>query len=205
MIDLVNIGDPRLEYSEENKVNLEESVGEYLKLARKYIKTIAPKIRADLASKILSSDDAISNIATVLMMADWRWNGKGTKSGYRAQRVHYALYAMLERDISRNKRGVMSLNHEIDDDGTQLCELLPDDTPSPDIYSMTQEERQQIEQVLTDTANITGMQSQCIQMHFLDEMTYADIGRKLGVSREAVRQSVHRGVNRIKEVINGNS
>jgi RNA polymerase sigma factor (sigma-70 family) len=205
MIDLVNIGDPRKKYPNHSSKEFEPSIEDYIKIAKYLIRVHAPRIRADLAQKILASEDAISNIATVIMMADWRWNGKGTKEGYRKQCVIYALYAILERDINRSKRGIMSLNHEIDDDGTQLCELLPDNTPSPDIYSMTQEERKQIEQVLTDTVNITGMQSQCIQMHFLDEMSYADIGRKLGVSREAVRQSVHRGVNRIKEVINGNS
>ena len=103
-IDIVGIGTPRKSYQPTENVNFEGLV-EYLEHARRMIAHYAPKFRVGLAKEMLKSEDAVSNVATAIMMGDWRWDENhaskegrsSSKSGYRHKCVIWAIKSYLSR------------------------------------------------------------------------------------------------------------
>lgn len=80
---------------------------EYTLLAKKCICKFVPV----LASQLLKNDDFITDITHDIMMADWRWNGKGSRIGYRSK---CAKWSILKK-IKRKKKHIytISLDDEI--------------------------------------------------------------------------------------------
>ena len=50
-----------------------DSLDSYIQLAKKTISKFAPKFYNGLAAEMLSNEDAISDIATAIMSADWKF------------------------------------------------------------------------------------------------------------------------------------
>ena len=51
-----------------------ETLDTYTLLAKKVISKFAPTFYTSLKKELLLSDDAISDIASALMTADWKWD-----------------------------------------------------------------------------------------------------------------------------------
>ncbi|MFN9953180.1 MAG: hypothetical protein ACK55I_08775, partial [bacterium] len=75
----------------------------YINLAKKIISKFAPNFYGSLRTELLNNEDAIADIASALMFADWRWdetrkgfNGKAkTKYSYRNQCGIWAIKTYL--------------------------------------------------------------------------------------------------------------
>ena len=73
-VDIVGIGSHLIEYPPIDPKRFEDSFDKYIEIAKKVVAVFAPRYRPGLSEEILRSEDAISNIATAIMIADWRWN-----------------------------------------------------------------------------------------------------------------------------------
>lgn len=211
-VDIVGIGDHLIEYPKIDESKF-ENTEEYLIIAKKIIRTFAPRFRTGLAEEMLRSDDAISNVATAIMMADWRWNpehkapsGKiRSRYCYRNQCGIWAVQGYIARQKSNGERKIVSLDTLINrfESDTQLHEILPDVTQSSPEDDLIKEEHKnfvinKISDMLT-TGLLTEHQAKFIKMHYLDRKTFVNIGKEHNVSREAVRQTVERGMNNIRK------
>ena len=80
-----------------------DSLDTYIQLAKKTISKFAPKFYNGLAAEMLSNEDAISDIATAIMSADWKFDSnrvgptglKKTQYSYRNQCVIWAMNCLL--------------------------------------------------------------------------------------------------------------
>lgn len=209
-VDIMAIGDQIIEYPDAATQEF-VSTEEYLKIAQRLVRKIAPCYRPGLAEQILRSEDAISNIATQIMMADWRWNGNGTLYGYRKECVKWAIKGFIERDVTRSKRKTLSLNNSAkngDEDIQEYINMIPGADPDPaEVVEQDESETmktQLIDQIL-GSGILTNTQEKCIRLHYLEGKSMSDIGRELGVSRQAVQDNVQRGISRLRTIANGAS
>jgi RNA polymerase sigma factor (sigma-70 family) len=209
-VDIMAIGDQIIEYPNVATQTF-VSTDEYVKIAQRLVRKIAPVYRPGLAEQILRSEDAISNIATQIMMADWRWNGNGTLYGYRKECVKWAIKGFIERDVARSKRRVLSLNNTTrssDDDTQEYMSMIPGKDPNPaDVVEQNESDSMKvglIDQIL-GSGILTNTQEKCIRLHYLQGKSMSDIGRELGVSRQAVQDNVQRGISKLKAAANGSS
>ena len=72
-----------------------------------------------------------------------------------------------------------------------------------DIVSHTEEQQNLTDDIhrLINSDIISDRQKQYITMYFFEDLTLDQIGKKFGVTREAVRQSLNRAYKAIREVI----
>jgi RNA polymerase sigma factor (sigma-70 family) len=206
-VDLVEIGDRNIEYPDHTKQEFLSS-DEYLTIARKLIATIAPRFRTGLAKEILQSEDAVSNIATQLMFGDWRWDGNGTRQGYRKQCAEWAIKAYIGRASKRWKNNCLSLNYLLESD-QELSDLIPDDKQVRPDSAVSEQEEKSREVRLIDKLLATGVlsaqQERCIRMNYLEDMSLVDVGKHLGISRQGVQDHIKRGLNTLRNIANGNT
>ena len=95
-----------------------ETLDTYTLLAKKVISKFAPTFYTSLKKELLLSDDAISDIASALMTADWKWDknrtgheGKSkTRYSYRNQCGIWAIKTYIS-----NKYKKKNSNYSIDD------------------------------------------------------------------------------------------
>lgn len=180
------------------------SNAEYLLITEKLVKSISPQYGPRITRYILQSEDAMSNIATQIMFADWKWNGKGTVEGYRKQCAEWAIKGYIHRGVKRAERNTVSLDFKLNDEGMQLSDLINDvDTvnPADEVEAKEcQENREVLVDELLSSGVLTPPQETCVRMHYLEEKSFISIAKTIGISREAVRQLVDRGLTKLKEL-----
>lgn len=71
-------------------------LNDYTKFAKQSIRRFMPV----LANVLLRDDDFVSDITHDIMMADWRWNGNGSRVGYRSK---CAKWSILDKLKARNR------------------------------------------------------------------------------------------------------
>ena len=199
-VDIVGIGKTQKKYPPAEKFEF-ENLHDYLEHAKKIIGYFAPKIRGGLAKEMLSSEDAISNVATAIMVADWTWDkdrvGKSgqkcTKHTYRNLRGIWAIKSYLVRQRRKSKHRMASINAEIDDEGGQLYSVLCDNSDLPIKQILKSELRELLEDMIS-CGIITQRQEEYLRLHYFSSMSYADIGKRNGVSRQAVHDAVNRAI-----------
>ena len=94
---------------------------------------MAPKMKYGLAEEMLNNEDAISNVAHDIMVADWQFNGNGNRFGFRKDRAKYAIKSYLSRRSKNNQKQIFRLDNIIgggSSDST-FTELLVDKSDSP--------------------------------------------------------------------------
>lgn len=186
-----------------------DSLSNYISLAKKTISKFGPKFYNGLALEMLQNEEAISDIATAIMYADWRFDEnrvgktglKKTQYSYRNQCALWAIKTYVTNKYKGKKYLSLdkTLGESSDDNGYDYavsCMMTPDD------IMMKDEERT----ILSDTINsllasdlLSDKQRQQIKMYYFDNYTLSKIGKHFGVSREAVRQNIKRGLDTIRE------
>lgn len=187
-----------------------EPLSNYISLAKKTISKFGPKFYNGLSIEMLQNEEAISDIATALMYADWRFDEnrvgktglKKTKYSYRNQCALWAIKTYVTNKYKGKK--CLSLDKTLggdfsDDNG---YDYAVSSTRTPDHIMMQEEESA----ILSDTINcllsselLSDKQRQQIKMYYFDNYTLSKIGKHFGVSREAVRQNIKRGLDTIRE------
>lgn len=211
-----NIGSQKIKYRDHSEVNF-SSLDDYLLLAKKSISKFANNFYSGLSKKMLLDEDAISNIAYSIMMADWRYDEnresknstKKTRYSYRNQCALWAIQTYVTKNYKKkSKKKVLSLDFCIDEEsGTNYYAYIDASCDEPAFCAIQQEEtrnnKKYIEQIIS-TAGISEKQKKYLKMYYYEGMTFEQIGNAYSLTREAVRQSIKKAIATIQENINEN-
>ena len=217
LVQINGIGNQKISYKDHSTINF-DSLDHYILLAKKSIAKFANRFYNGLSTKMLKDEDAISSVANAIMMADWRWdenyqNDKGTKKTRYSYRNQCALWA-IQTYISKNHKKknkkfkqVYSLDYVVsqDDDSQSFHAFAVDKSTSPPDEIVMEEENQKeitqlIEQLLTIDC-LTEKQRDYIRLYYFENYTFDRIGKKYGVTREAVRQGLNKALDTIRSMV----
>lgn len=189
-----------------------ETLDVYITLAKKIISKFAPGFYAGLRYELLSNEDAISDIASAIMVGDWRWDenrsgfeGKSkTRYSYRNQCGIWAIKTYLS-----NKYRKQNLHYSIDNADNEydinFSSSISDNADYDPSLIVEEKERQEIikENVnnLLSSGIITEKQKEQIKKYYFEDKTLSEIGKEYGVTREAIRQNIQKGLNNIKNYV----
>ena len=176
-----------------------EPLSFYINLAKKTISKFASRFYNGLSIEMLKNEDAVSDIATALMYADWRYDENRTgKTGlkktlysYRNQCAIWAIQTYVTNKYKTTK--VSSLDFEFDDE--KFLDSIIEDKKSQSALDLLIEEEYKknlsssIDDLLSNNL-LSEKQKEQIQMYYFEEKTLSEIGEVFGVSREAVRQNI---------------
>lgn len=191
-----------------------EPLSFYINLAKKTISKFAPKFYNGLSTEMLKNEEAISDIATALMYADWRFdeNRKGktglqkTLYSYRNQCAIWAIKTYITNKYKATK--VSSLDFELDNEKF-LDSIIEDKKNASPIEILIDKEYNQnlsfsIDLLLNNNL-LSDKQKKQIHMYYFEDKTLSEIGQEFGVSREAIRQNIKRGLEIIKSYDTANA
>jgi RNA polymerase sigma factor (sigma-70 family) len=184
----------------------------YISLAKKTISKFGPKFYNGLSKEMLNNEEAVSDVATAIMYADWNYdedrtgkNGqKKTKYSYRNQCAIWAIKTYITNKYKKNKKH-LSLDHCLsNDDSNNSYDYISSKSLSP-LETLIENEyelnlKNDIDNIL-QSAILSDKQREQIKMYYYDSYTLSRIGKHFGVSREAIRQSIKRGIDSIKNCV----
>jgi RNA polymerase sigma factor (sigma-70 family) len=187
-----------------------DSLSTYITLAKKIISKFAPGFYSSLRQELLSNEDAIADIASAIMIGDWRWDkdrvgfeGKSkTKYSYRNQCGIWAIKTYLSNKYRKqnNHYSLDNLNKDLDTTFTENIEDKPEYEPSLIAEQNENEEilKNSIESILS-CGIISEKQKEQIKQYYFEDKTLSEIGESFGVTREAIRQNIQKGLSKIRE------
>lgn len=190
-------------------------MSEYVSLAKKTINKFAPQFYNGLNKEMLSNEDAVSDVATAIMYADWRYDPersglsglKKTLYSYRNQCAIWAIQTYITNKYKKPKKYEnMSLNFisSEDSDSISYHDTIADNKqPDPLDILINIEHNQNMKydlEVLLDSGIISDKQKQQLKMYYMEDMTLSQIGKVFGVSREAIRQNIKRAIENIRGI-----
>jgi len=131
-------------------------------------------------------DDAVGEVASCMMMADYTWNGKSKRETWRYNQARYAICNILTR--KKRHQHTISLSKPITDDLT-LGDTIAAEFNTDDRY----EEICQIAENILKSKTLD-----CFNLYYKEGYTLQEIGDRLGFTKERARQYIQRGVKKIK-------
>lgn len=185
-----------------------DSLDTYISLAKKTISKFGSKFYSGLSAEMLKNNDAISDVATAIMYADWRFDPNRTgKSGqkktlysYRNQCAIWAIQTYISNKYK--KKPDVSLDFGNDDESASLNTTIPDYKAISPLESLIeQESSEELSMTIEDLLNndlLTDKQKQQIKLYYFEGLTLSAIGEIYGVSREAIRQNLKRAIELIR-------
>jgi RNA polymerase sigma factor (sigma-70 family) len=214
MLTINGMGNHKISYKSAEDISF-DSLKTYITLAKKAISRFANQFYNGLASKMLKDEDAISNVAQSIMMADWRWdenylNEKGTKKSrysYRNQCAIWAIQTHITKDSkNKKKKNHLSIDHIINPQDSSTAGSLIEDVKAktPESILIEKENKQEIKDLidsLLDLDYLSSRQKDYIKLYYFDRYTFEKIGNKYGITREAVRQGLNKAIDLIKNSV----
>lgn len=198
-VDIVGIGNKKVDTP---KFQM-ETLDEYILIAKKMIASMAPSFRYGLAEEMLCSDDAISNVAHDIMVADWQFNGRGNRYGFRKERAKYSIKSYLSRRGKHNKRRVFRLDAVVkaSNQDSTFAELLTDNSQNPigvvEDNDLSSYIIQKLDSMVSN-GTLSSRGVRYIKMYYLDSLDVNKIAEKEGVTRQAVYDTMSRTMKIIK-------
>jgi RNA polymerase sigma factor (sigma-70 family) len=215
-VQIEGIGNQKIEYRNHNEIDF-YCLSEYLTLAKKAISKFANRFYRGLSIKMLKDEDAISNIANAIMMADWRFDEnyvgknkeKKTRYSYRNQCALWAIQGYVTKNYrnKNKKQKTYSLDHTIYDNEefSSYCFVVNNKSKSPEEIILYEEESQQIKNKIHEIMCldfVTDNQKEYIRLYYIEGNTFEKIGKKFRLTREAIRQSIKKAITKIQEYYN---
>lgn len=187
--------------------NLKEydTLSTYMTIAKRMISKFAPKFYKTLAYEMLNDEDALADVANAIMTADWKYDSertgkitgqKKTKYSYRNQCAIWAIKTY----ISQKYRNATKNTTHYD----------------PDVHIVTKDELSPIDQIIeaenheiqTDCIDkilcsdmLSDKQKEHMKLYYFQNLTLSEIGKRYGVTREAIRQSLLKAIQQIKAYV----
>lgn len=183
---------------------------EYIDMAKKTIRAFSNKICPGICNKMSNSEDAIADIAYAMMCADWKYDGerKGkisnqskTRYSYRNQCAIWAIQTYIKKHLKSQQLYINNMLN-IDDDSS-FADLLEDHNQIEPIDKIIDQEKTELEsQILKDIFDseiLTETQKEKVRLYYIEGLSLAKIGKKYGVTREAIRQNIKNSISKIQE------
>lgn len=212
MIDIVSVGNQKLDYQDHSNIQF-ESLDFYLTLAQKAISKFGKNFSSNIAKEMLKSEDAIAGVANCIMMADWRWDKdrKGqtglqkTKYSYRNQCAIWAIKSYISRKKNKKCKSGIEIQNSSEDKEYSLLDILCQDNIDPVENLIDKETKTNIKEYLDKILSykngiLTEKQCEYIKMYYFEGLTFAQIGQKFNITREAVRQGIKKALSKIREL-----
>lgn len=189
-----------------------DTMSTYILLAKKVISKFAPNFYTSLRNELLKNEDAIADIATSIMYADWKWdssrvgfNGK-TKSrySYRNQCGLWAIKTYLSNKYKKKNQHFSLENMDQEYDTNFIENVIDHRSADPGDIVTEKEDSESITSLVKDLLHspiISDKQRDQIYQYYFQNKTLSQIGAEYGVTREAIRQNIQKGINRIKEYV----
>lgn len=187
-----------------------DNLSTYILLAKKVISKFAPTFYSGLNKELLSNEDAISDIAAALMSADWKWdknrvgyNGQSkTRYSYRNQCGIWAIKSYISNKYKK-KNQKLSIDNISNEDMKTFASSIVDKSMSDPYEIVSSEEEtknlQNTVKTLLDSDVLSDKQRNQIKKYYFENKTLVQIGDEYGVTREAIRQNIQKGLNKIRE------
>jgi len=186
-----------------------DSLDTYINLAKKTISKFGPKFYNGLSTEMLKNNDAVSDVATAIMYADWRFdpdrkgkNGQAkTLYSYRNQCAIWAIKTYISNKYKKHSDSI-SLDFNATGCDASMHATICDRTAIDPLDQLI--EREETNNLsnninnLLEHSNLSDKQKAQIKMYYLDNHTLSYIGKQFGVSREAVRQNIKRAIEIIR-------
>lgn len=184
-----------------------ETLDTYTLLAKKVISKFASSFYSGLRNELLKNEEAIAEIAEAIMIADWRWdadrkgyNGQSkTKYSYRNQCGLWAIKTYISKKYKKKNRQI-SIDHAADEDKSYLHNIV-DRNADPSQLVLEKEEKELLAKNIHDLLNsdiLNSKQRDQIYQYYFDNKTLFEIGKQYGVTREAIRQNIQKGLANIR-------
>jgi RNA polymerase sigma factor (sigma-70 family) len=184
-----------------------ETLDTYTLLAKKVISKFSSSFYSGLRNELLNNEEAISEIAEALMIADWRWdadrkghNGQSkTRYSYRNQCGLWAMKTYVSKKYKKKNRQI-SIDHAAGEDKSYLHNV-PDYNSDPSEIVSEKEEKDLLQKNIYDLLNsdiLTSKQKDQIHQYYFEDKTLLEIGKQYGVTREAIRQNIQKGLTSIR-------
>lgn len=192
-IDIVNVGNKTKALHEYDNKDF-GTLDEYLEIARRTIVSYAGEIRLGLADEMLKNEDAVANVAHAVMMADWHFDGRGDKFGFRKQRIKWAIRNYITRKTHRQYTTTI--------DGGGHCAMSLKDTEAnmPDV-NINREEMATSLHKLLDSGSISKQAASYLRQYYLEGSCLQQIADRRGVTKQGVQQLITSSLRVLKETI----
>lgn len=186
-----------------------DSLDTYINLAKKTIVKFCPRFYNGLSAEMLKNNDAVSDVATAIMYADWRFdpNRKGKEGGqktlysYRNQCAIWAIKTYVTNKYKKQKDDI-SLDFDDKESKTAMYSNIKDEKALDPLAILIEKENKEdltsTIDMLFNNSPLSDKQKIQIKMYYLENQTLSQIGKKFGVSREAVRQNIKRALEIIR-------
>jgi RNA polymerase sigma factor (sigma-70 family) len=186
-----------------------DSLDSYISLAKKTISKFGPKFYNGLSAEMLRNTDAVSDVATAIMYADWRFDPdrsgkdgqKKTLYSYRNQCAIWAIKTYVSNKYKKRKN--MSLDFDNDDTLSSLNSTIKDERlRSPVDILIDKESSENLHssiELLLNNQLLSDKQREQIKLYYFENQTLSAIGERFGVSREAIRQNLKRAIELIRK------
>lgn len=180
-----------------------ENYSFYISLAKKIISKFSPKFYSGLSYEMLSNEDAIADVASAIMQADWKFDKdrKGSTGGQKtlySYRNQCGLWAIKTYVTKKYKKHIKFVDLEADNINNISISKNPIDEF---IENENKTVKNQYLSNLLESDMINDKQREQIKMYYFEEKTLAEIGNKFGVTREAIRQNIIKGINSLKKYV----
>lgn len=212
-----NIEGHRTEYPDAKQLeanNRFKTLDEYLTIAKKVIRTFAPKFLSKIdVNRMINSETAISEIARHLMTADWKYdkNKNRTEYSYRNQCGLWAIQTYLKsfKNIASKEHPSLDKPITTNENSTLLTFFQDESSEESSEVAERLERKERIGKYikfLMDNSKLSPVQAQCVKLRYINEIdSYAEIGKLCNpkLSRQAVKQAIDRGLFRLKQTALG--
>lgn len=182
---------------------------EYIDMAKKTIRAFSNKICPGICKQMANSEDAIADIAYAMMCADWKYDSdrKGkisnqtkTKYSYRNQCAIWAIQTYIKKYLKSQFYINNLLNSE---DDCNFADILQDHNQIEPVNEIINQEKTELEsqllQSIFDSDILTDTQKEKLKLYYIEGLSLAKIGKKYGVTREAIRQNIKNSISKIQE------
>ena len=189
-----------------------ETLETYTLLAKKIISKFAPSFYNSLRQELLANDEAVAEIAEAIMIADWKWdkdrtgyNGKSkTKYSYRNQCGLWAIKTYLSNRYKKKNQSYSIDNNISDDQDSKkyVNNISEKNNSDPYLLLAEQEEKELISSYIHNILSseiLSEKQKDQIYEYYFNDKTLLEIGNKYGVTREAIRQNIQKGLAKIRQ------
>lgn len=182
-----------------------DTLSTYMSIAKRMISKFAPKFYKTLAYEMLNDEDALSDVANAIMTADWKYDSertgkitgqKKTKYSYRNQCAIWAIKTYVSQKYKSASKNITSYDPDI--------HIITKAESGP-LDILIEEENNHIrtdciEKILSSDI-LSNKQKEHIRLYYFENLTLSEIGKKYGVTREAIRQSLLKGIQQIKSYV----
>ncbi len=172
------------------------SLKQYLQLTRNIIKKFAPRYSNDITYRMLYDEDFVSNIVTLMILADLSWDKNHHKKcslkSYRNQKAIWAMLDYIKKQVKQPYLQSLNITHIDHKNINPLDEIIKQDLLKYIINIMQQS---------INNNKITQRDINMIKMYYLDECTLKQIGNKYSISIEGVRQNIKRNIKKLRYII----